>query len=120
VLLPHAGEFRRIAGRAMTPSAGRAYARRMRAIVVLKGAVTAVTDGRRLVHIPFGGPVLARGGSGDLLAGIVAAVLARRRTLGLGAFDAVVAAAVWHAQAADLLSRQRGEEAVRMTVLRRR
>jgi len=117
VLLPHAGEFRRIAGRAMTPSAGRAYARRMRAIVVLKGAVTAVTDGRRLVHIPFGGPVLARGGSGDLLAGIVAAVLARRRTLGLGAFDAVVAAAVWHAQAADLLSCQRGEEAVRTTEL---
>lgn len=117
VLLPHAGEFQRIAGRAMNPSSGRAYARRTRAIVVLKGAVTAVTDGRRLVHIPFGGPVLARGGSGDLLAGIVAAVLARRRTLGISAFDAVVAATVWHAQAADLLSCQRGEEAVRTTEL---
>ena len=117
VLLPHAGEFLRLSGRTMTTAHGLAYARRTRTIVVLKGAVSAVTDGRRIVHIPFGGPVLARGGSGDLLAGIVAAVLARRRVLGLSAFDAVVVAATWHAQAADLLSEQQGEEAVRTTEL---
>lgn len=117
VLLPHAGEFRRLAGAAMTPASGRAYARAQGAIVVLKGPVTCVTDGRRTTFLPFGGPVLARGGSGDLLAGIVAAVLARRATLGLDAFDAVVTAAVWHGRAADLLGASAGEEAVRTTDL---
>ena len=117
VLLPHAGEFLRLSGQPLTAAHGLAYARRTRALVVLKGPLTAVTDGRRLVHVPFGGPVLARGGSGDLLAGVVAAVLARRRSLGLTAFDAVVAAVTWHAQAADLLRQQRGEEAIRTTEL---
>lgn len=117
VLLPHAGEFLRLSGKPLTVAHGLAYARRTRTLVVLKGPLTAVTDGRRVVHIPFGGPVLARGGSGDLLAGMVAAVLARRRRLGLTAFDAVVAAVTWHAQAADLLRRQRGEEAIRTTDL---
>lgn len=117
VLLPHAGEFLRLSGKTLTTEHGMTYARRTHAIVVLKGPLSAVTDGRRLVHIPFGGPALARGGSGDILAGIVASVLARRRTLGLSAFDAVVAAATWHAQAADLLREQRGEEAIRTTEL---
>jgi len=115
VLLPHAGEFLRLSGKPLTSAHGMAYARRTRTLVVLKGPLSAVTDGRRLVHIPFGGPALARGGSGDLLAGMVAAVLARRRRLGLSAFDAVVAAVTWHAQAADLLREQRGEEAIRTT-----
>lgn len=117
VLLPHAGEFLRLSGKPLSSAHGMAYARRTGTLVVLKGPLSAVTDGRRLVHIPFGGPALARGGSGDLLAGIVAAVLARRRTLGLSAFDAVVAAVTWHAQAADLLRQQRGEEAIRTTEL---
>ena len=94
-----------------------ARSRRTRTLIVLKGPLSVVTDGRRVVHVPFGGPVLARGGSGDLLAGLVAAVLARRRSLGLTAFDAIVAAVTWHAQAADLLRRQRGEEAIRTTDL---
>jgi len=117
VLLPHAGEFRRLSGHAAGVAAARAYARLTGAIVVLKGPLTCVTDGRRTTHIPFGGPVLARGGSGDLLAGIVAATLARRTELGLGAFDAVVLAATWHGRAADLLGERRGEEAVRTTEL---
>ncbi|MDP5019248.1 MAG: NAD(P)H-hydrate dehydratase, partial [Opitutales bacterium] len=74
-------------------------------------------DGLRVLHIPFGGPVLARGGSGDLLAGIVASVLARCSELGLTAFDAVVLATTWHARAADWLRDNHGEEAVRTTEL---
>ena len=117
VLLPHGGEFRRLSGRDASVPAARAYARRTNTIVVLKGALTCVTDGTRVLHVPFGGPVLARGGSGDLLAGIVASVLARRQELGLSAFDAVVLAATWHARAADWLRDSRGEEAVRTTDL---
>jgi NAD(P)H-hydrate epimerase len=117
VLLPHAGEFRRLSGRVASVAAARAYARRTKTIVVLKGPLTCVTDGLRVLHIPFGGPVLARGGSGDLLAGIVATVLARRSELGLTAFDAVVLATTWHARAADWLRDNQGEEAVRTTEL---
>lgn len=117
VLLPHAGEFKRLSGEAMTPEAGRAYARKHGVILVLKGPLTCVTDGVRILHVPFGGPVLARGGSGDLLAGIVASLLARRAELGLTPFEAVQVAVVWHARAADLLGEKQGEEAVRTTDL---
>ena len=117
VLLPHAGEFKRLGGRVASVATARAYARRTQTIVVLKGPLTCVTDGLRVLHIPFGGPVLARGGSGDLLAGIVASVLARRHELGLSAFDAVVLATTWHARAADWLRDDHGEEAVRTTEL---
>ena len=117
VLLPHAGEFRRLSGRVATVAAARAYARKTKTVVVLKGPLTCVTDGIRVIHIPFGGPVLARGGSGDLLAGIVASVLSRRRELGITPFDAVVLATTWHARAADWLRESQGEEAVRTTDL---
>jgi len=117
VLLPHAGEFKRLSGRPASVVAARAYARRTKSIVVLKGPLTCVTDGLRVLHVPFGGPVLARGGSGDLLAGIVTSVLARRHELGLSAFDAVVLATTWHARAADWLRENHGEEAVRTTEL---
>lgn len=117
VLLPHAGEFKRLSGREASVPAARAYARKHRAIVVLKGPLTCVTDGTRVLHVPFGGPVLARGGSGDLLAGVVASVLARRHELGLRPFDAVVLATTWHARSADWLRETHGEEAVRTTDL---
>jgi NAD(P)H-hydrate epimerase len=117
VLLPHAGEFKRLSGRPASIEAARAYARRTKSIVVLKGPLTCVTDGLRVLHVPFGGPVLARGGSGDLLAGIVTSVLARRHELALSAFDAVVLATTWHARAADWLRENHGEEAVRTTEL---
>lgn len=117
VLLPHAGEFKRLSGRDASVTAARAYARKTKTIVVLKGPLTCVTDGLRVIHVPFGGPVLARGGSGDLLAGIVASVLSRRQELGLTPFDAVVLAATWHARAADWLRETQGEEAVRTTDL---
>ena len=117
VLLPHAGEYKRLSGRLASVTAARAYARRTKTIVVLKGPLTCVTDGFRVIHVPFGGPVLARGGSGDLLAGIVASVLARRAELGLTALDAVAIATTWHARAADWLRNRHGEEAVRTTEL---
>lgn len=117
ILLPHAGEFRRIAGEVASPAAARRAARRLKAIIVLKGPLTCVTDGRTVTHIPLGGPVLARGGSGDLLAGIVAATVARRGSLGLDVLDAVIAATAWHGAAADWLASREGESAVRTTQL---
>lgn len=117
ILLPHAGEFLRLGGAKAGPAEAAALARRLRSLVVLKGPLTCVTDGREIVHIPHGGPVLARGGSGDLLAGMVAAVVAARASLGLGLLEAVVAAVTWHGAAADSVSASRGETVVRTTQL---
>jgi len=56
----------------------RALARETGAVIVLKGSVTRISDGDRVYHSFFGGPVLARGGSGDLLAGLTAGCSRRR------------------------------------------
>ena len=62
----------------------------------------------------LGGPVLARGGSGDLLAGLIGGLLAQTPADPLGAATRGV---VWHGAAADLLARARGQVAVRTTEL---
>lgn len=115
VMLPHAGEFLRLSGKKMSAEAGRDFARKTKSVVVLKGPMTMITDGTHLIYVPFGGPILARGGSGDCLAGMIAAVVARRRTLKLSLLGAVECGVVWHARAADLLRQDEGEEAVRTT-----
>jgi NAD(P)H-hydrate epimerase len=115
ILLPHAGEFLRITGKRATPEAAHLAAQKLRAIIVLKGPLTVVADGESLTYIPFGGPVLARGGSGDLLAGIVASIVARRKILKMTPLQATIAAVTWHALAADWLTQHKGETAVRTT-----
>ena len=57
----------------------------------------------RVLIIPTGGPALASAGTGDVLTGIVAALLAA----GLPTFEAAALAAWWHGAAADRLNRGR-------------
>lgn len=119
VLTPHVGEFFRI-DRSTTEQppddeALRAFAREHRCTLLLKGPHTRLTDGEALAISPFGGPVLARGGSGDLLAGMLGTQLARRPD---ESFLAACRAAVWHGLAADSLAQATGgAEAVRTTAL---
>jgi NAD(P)H-hydrate epimerase len=82
--------------------------------VVLKGPVTQVAAGEVVAHSFFGGPVLARGGSGDVLAGLIGGLLAQAPqdpTL------AAVRGVVWHGMAADRLARRSGQVAVVTTDL---
>jgi NAD(P)H-hydrate epimerase len=115
ICLPHAGEFKRLSGgRETGPGALRAVAKETGATIVLKGPVTRISDGGRVYHSLFGGPVLARGGSGDLLAGLTGGLLAQTPQ------DTLLAACrgvVWHGLAADLLARDRGQVAVQATQL---
>jgi NAD(P)H-hydrate epimerase len=72
------------------------------------------SDGVCVFHSFFGGPVLARGGSGDVLAGLIGGLLAQAPD------DPLLAACrgvVWHGLAADLLARERGQVAVQVTQL---
>ena len=82
------------------------YAKAWNAVVVLKGARTVVAspDGRVCVN-PTGNPGLARGGSGDVLAGMLAALLA----CGLPAYEAAACAVYLHGAAADRAAAKRGE-----------
>jgi NAD(P)H-hydrate epimerase len=101
VLTPHAGELGRLLERpAEEVSAGRLAAAREAAraagaVVVLKGDDTIVTDGDRVVVNAVSAPALATAGTGDVLSGMIAALLAR----GLDPFAAACAAVLAHARA---------------------
>lgn len=101
ILTPHAGEYARIK-RAIGPEA----------VMIQKGPVTRIRTGAETYHSFFGGPVLARGGSGDLLAGLTAGLLAQTPADPLGA---AARGTVWHGLAADALARSHGQVAVTTT-----
>ncbi|MBB3691845.1 NAD(P)H-hydrate dehydratase [Sphingomonas sp. BK580] len=84
VLTPHQGEMARLLGRGIDDvrrdpggAAGEAAAR-YRGVIVLKGTDTIVADpDGTMLHLAGGGPGLATGGSGDVLSGVIAGLLAR-------------------------------------------
>jgi NAD(P)H-hydrate epimerase len=110
ILTPHAGELGRLLKResaavdAHRLAAAREAAGRGGAIVVLKGDDTIVTDGERVAVNAVSAPALATAGSGDVLSGIAAALLAR----GLEPFAAACAAVVAHARAGQEAARRVG------------
>lgn len=108
ILTPHAGEYLRIAGGEEVE----AYSKRSQAVVVLKGPRTRITQAGRNHYSFCGGPALARGGSGDILAGLAGGLLAQ--TPG----DPLLAAArgvVCQGLAADLMARDLGQLALSTT-----
>ena len=71
-------------------------------MVVLKGHRTLITDGRRWVHNTTGNPGMATAGSGDVLTGILTALLGQ----GLDAWEAARLGVHVHGLAGDLAARQ--------------
>ena len=107
VLTPHPGEAARLLGCATAevqrdrPAAARALVRRYGAIAVLKGAGSLIADGERLDLCPYGNPGMAVGGMGDVLTGVIAALMAQ----GLAAGDAARLGVLAHALAGDAAAR---------------
>ncbi len=106
ILTPHEGEFKRLGGQLPQlprPAAAVDLATRTGCHVLLKGpdTVTAWPDGRTIVN-PSGNCGLAKGGSGDILAGMVGALAAQ----GIGAGHAAAFAAFVHGCAADNIARR--------------
>lgn len=101
VVTPHAGEFHRLVGVEAGVYAARAYASRRGLTLLLKGNPTLVSDGGIPILVRSGGPELASIGTGDVLAGMIAALWAR----GLEPREAAVSAAYWHGVAGADLAR---------------
>jgi ADP-dependent NAD(P)H-hydrate dehydratase len=104
IITPHPGEFARLlhvdtgAVQANRRELAVAFAREKRLTVVLKGHGTLVTDGQRLYVNTTGNPGMATAGSGDVLTGIVAALLGQ----GLDPFAAAQLGVYLHGLAGDL------------------
>ena len=128
VLTPHPGEFARLTGRAVEEIQGGredaavAAAREWAAagspesaplVCALKGAGTVVTDGRKVYVNDTGNPGMATGGSGDVLTGLAAALLAQ----GLAPFAAAALAAWVHGRAGDLAAERLGQTSLIATDL---
>jgi len=118
VITPHPGEASRLLGISTAEiegdrlAAARKLAAQTRAVVVLKGARTIVCDGtiadEHCSINPTGGPALATGGSGDVLAGTIGALLAQ----GMSAADAARAGVYLHGRAGDDLAKILGDRGV--------
>ncbi|MBD2314725.1 bifunctional ADP-dependent NAD(P)H-hydrate dehydratase/NAD(P)H-hydrate epimerase [Desertifilum sp. FACHB-1129] len=112
VLTPHAGEFKRlfpeIKGDRL--SAVTTAAQQSNAIILLKGSRTAIAHPNGSVWvIPESTPALARGGSGDVLTGLLGGLLAQAQTRELPLENTLATAAWWHAQAGILAAQERTE-----------
>lgn len=115
ILTPHAGEMLRLIGRDAGSAAAddRCFleeeARRLAAsagcVMVLKGAGTLVTDGHREARNPTGNAGMATAGTGDVLAGVTAGLLAQ----GMPAFEAARLAAWIHGRAGDVAAADLGQ-----------
>jgi ADP-dependent NAD(P)H-hydrate dehydratase / NAD(P)H-hydrate epimerase len=112
ILTPHPGEMARLIEKDTVAvnndriGVARAFATEQRCYLVLKGArsVLATPDGRVFIN-PTGNPGMASGGMGDVLAGIVAALLAQR----LSPEDAMKLAVYLHGFVGDLVAVERGQ-----------
>jgi hydroxyethylthiazole kinase-like uncharacterized protein yjeF len=107
VLTPHVGEFKRVFPDIELEDrieAAQEAAKQSRAVVVLKGARTVIAHPQGPVRVNIEStPALARGGSGDVLAGLITGLIAQ----GLDSFEAACAGVWWHSQAGIYLARQR-------------
>jgi len=110
ILTPHDGEAARLAGGVVPSGAARIafaerHAREWRVVLVLKGAVTVVTHGKKTYVHDLPNPTLGIGGSGDVLGGAISALVARGLTP-----LAAAASGVWaHGRVGALLKTEIGE-----------
>jgi ADP-dependent NAD(P)H-hydrate dehydratase / NAD(P)H-hydrate epimerase len=109
ILTPHPGEMSRLAGIATADIQRERHlhaaklAEELNCVVVLKGAATVVSDGRRVAYNLSGNAGMATGGMGDVLAGVCGGIVARGHAgdAAGGPFEAACLAVYTHGRAAD-------------------
>jgi NAD(P)H-hydrate epimerase len=112
ILTPHPGEMKRLWSglfREPIPNDRRGTAVEMAnktgAVIVLKGYGTVVTDGEKIYINKTGNPGMATAGAGDVLTGIIAALMGQ----GLSNFDAAVLGVYVHGLAGDITAKKLGQ-----------
>lgn len=107
ILTPHAGEFARLGCtvEADRVASAESAAKDLGCIMLLKGHETVITDGVITYTNPTGNPGMAVGGSGDILAGIITALVGQ----GLGPLEAAAVGAWLHGAAGDLCAKEIGQ-----------
>lgn len=120
ILTPHPGEMARLSGLSISAvqasrlALAREFAKETDSVVLLKGVGTLIADpDGRILRNPTGNAGLARGGSGDVLSGIIGSLLAQ----GAAPFEAAAAGAWLHGTAADSLANTIGIRAMLPTDL---
>jgi NAD(P)H-hydrate epimerase len=119
ILTPHPGEFARLVGcdiptvQARREEMAARFAATHGVVLILKGHRTVVTDGRRLYLNTTGNPGMATGGSGDVLTGLLAALVGQK----LETFAAAQLGVYLHGLAGDLARAQMGEPSLIATDL---
>ena len=105
IMTPHLGEFKRLFPKIEHPEKNRIAiaqqaAQDSNSIVLLKGAKTIIAHPNSSVWVvPKSTPALARGGSGDVLTGLISGLVAQQKGNEANIFNTVAVAAYWHAQA---------------------
>lgn len=111
IITPHPGEMARLCKLSIAEvqknrrGCAEDFARKYGVIVVLKGAYTLITDGKDLRVNTTGNPAMARGGSGDVLAGMIGGLIAQGAT----PFNAGCAGVYIHGGAGDICRDKFGE-----------
>ena len=106
ILTPHAGEFGRLGGNPEERTvAAEAMAKDLGCIMLLKGHHTVITDGCTTYINPTGNPGMAVGGSGDVLSGIITALLGQ----GIAPLEAAACGAWLHGAAGDICAAEIGQ-----------
>jgi len=114
VLTPHAGELARLLGSSSGEvsesrlGSARRAADAADAVVVLKGDDSLVVEGERIAVNAEGSPALATAGTGDVLSGTIAALIAR----GMEPYEAACAGVLAHARAGRIAAERIGTESV--------
>lgn len=113
VLTPHPGEFKRLVGNWENDyerlEKQIEFSKKYKVIVLLKGAHSSVCNSHGTVLFnSTGNPGMATGGSGDVLTGVIAALLGQ----GYGGFESAILGAYLHGLAGDLFARKKAEESL--------
>ncbi len=117
ILTPHPGEMAKLCGSSVSQVQenrawiAKTFTRSYHVTLVLKGAGTIIAEGGihgDLIENTTGNPGMSRGGSGDVLAGMIAALAAR----GFSPWDAACGGAFLHGYAGDIAAREMTQEAM--------
>jgi NAD(P)H-hydrate epimerase len=117
VITPHPGEAARLLKSLPTDiqsdrtAAAKELAERFLSVAVLKGHRTVVADGKQVYVNKTGNPGMATGGSGDVLSGVIGALIGQK----LSPYDAACLGVRLHGKAGDLAARKTGQVSLMAT-----